>query len=65
MDQQEIPELLTIPHVARRLGVSPAALKTAIASGKLQAIRLNEKGWPRLTETEVMRWLAARAEPAP
>ena len=65
MDQQEIPELLTIPEVARRLRVSDKTLKKAIASGKLRPIHMtDQKSWPRLTESEVMRWLAARAEPA-
>ena len=60
MEDTRTRRLLTIPAVSRQLGVSTKTLKQAIDSGDLVSVRLTDAGWPRISEAELIRWLAAR-----
>ena len=60
MSKQDLSRLLTIPAASRRLGISTKAVRAAVSRGELQALRLTETGWPRLTEESLRGWIARR-----
>ena len=65
MQEPILSRLLTLPAAGRALGVSQKAIRAAIDRGDLEAVRLAEGGWPRVSEDAIRRWLSARPfEPA-
>ena len=60
-EQAPLPELLTIPCAAKRLGIGRRQIERAIANGELA---VHQIGWRRVRWTELLRWIdSQRVEP--
>jgi len=65
MEQTDLTnrELLTVPQVARRSGVSAKKLRQAIKSGALVAYTCGT-GWPRIYWPEFLQWVRSTRLPS-
>ena len=66
--QTAAPELLTVSHAARWLGLSRSTLYVALADGRIPVTPIDIGGWMRLSRRQLERWLdgpAAGAEEPP
>ena len=62
MKDPTLSRLITIPQASRALGISAKAVRAAIARGDLEVVRLTPRGWPRVTEGSLRRWIEERQE---
>lgn len=60
-EEKRIPDLLTIPRAARRLGVGRRQLYRAVSQGELPAYRAG--GWRRVCWLEVLAWTQRQRVP--
>lgn len=57
--EESAPGLLSVPEVARRLGIDPKTLRKSIAAGEVRSVKLCSA--VRIPLAEVLRLLAAKA----
>jgi hypothetical protein len=56
MDKDSVPQFVTVPAAARRLGLGRDQIRGAIARGELRAVVVHADGWPRIAVAELVRW---------
>lgn len=63
MARRHVRDLISLPEVAKRLGISSKWLKTLISRGDFpQAYRISQSGVPQWREEDVTRYIRQRAE---
>jgi excisionase family DNA binding protein len=54
----DAPTLLSTHEVARQLGVSSDTIRRAVKDGRIEPVRLRERGWLRFRRADVERLVA-------
>jgi excisionase family DNA binding protein len=57
VEKTQLPVLLTLQEVSRRLGISVELVRAAVDRGDLESVRFTGRGWFRTTESAVRDWL--------
>lgn len=59
-----VPRFFTVPSIARMTGINDRIIREAIDRRELRAVVTSPRGWPRVAESDFLKWLRS-LEPPP